>query len=470
MSGRGEEKPPPWSEEEIAILRSEARDGGPWEEIAARYRVRLRDAGYRRVFTPEALRVKAFKLGIAKGYRSGRLSDGEVERQVRAAGGHLAKKSPEDEAADFRIAALEEIRVLKKENQRLSRDTERLRIVREEFLDAVKATVIALPPPDMERLPNPSKTADEETALLHVSDAQIGAFVDPSLVGNLSEYSYPIFVRRLRHMVERTVAILRHQRTPRRKIDDLVVLLGGDMVEGEAIFPGQAFQIDTPLFTQALSGGRYVAQAIRDLAAQVKRVKVVCVRGNHGRSGKKGDHHVVSNWDDVMYHFIAEWLRDCKNVEVWVSLSPFCLLNIYEWNFLASHGDEFKGWSSIPAYGMRRAFLGYVSMTRMRIDAWFTAHHHQPTSLTVGWGRAYMNGSFPGGSELSITRMQDSGPPTQKLYFIHRRRKVTSEWPIELDDLPMLRADGEGFFTPVTRPRSGKAVWDDEAAQLVAPA
>jgi predicted MPP superfamily phosphohydrolase len=79
--------------------------------------------------------------------------------------------------------------------------------------------------------------------------------------------------------------------------DEAVILLAGDLVDGEGVYPGQEANIEVGAGEQSKIVTKSIWQLTRDLKQQFKQVKVVTCPGNHG----KGETSNQTNWDNIVY-------------------------------------------------------------------------------------------------------------------------------------------------------------------------
>ena len=103
---------------------------------------------------------------------------------------------------------------------------------------AFSTEILKIPPK-----PAASRKRREEVALLHVTDTQIGKVTE--------SYNVATADSRLMLLADKVRTIVEMRRTS-SKVDELVLVLGGDMVEGENIFPGQQFEIEGGVFDHAV--------------------------------------------------------------------------------------------------------------------------------------------------------------------------------------------------------------------------
>jgi len=97
-------------------------------------------------------------------------------------------------------------------------------------------------------------------------------------------------------------------------VDEIVLMLGGDLVEGEDIYGGQAHKIDDTLNQQIRSARKCYMQQIRRLKDWFNvPVKVVCVSGNHGNMNTGSN----ANADDLIYRMLEDMvnLSELENVK-----------------------------------------------------------------------------------------------------------------------------------------------------------
>lgn len=305
-------------------------------------------------------------------------------------------------------------------------------IIAEDLLAAIRA----LPPPSAlppERLVMHKKQESEEM-ILKLSDIQIGQLVDARESGGLGGYSVEIFLERL-EFLKASLKKIFEIHLPNTPYPVFNVFFLGDIIEGSTIFKGQQRQTDIHSVEQVLLAVRELSSLIAWIASLYPwRVKCYCVIGNHGRIGDKGEQSPLNNLDFLVYKFMEKWLEKYKNIEFHVSESWYMIVEKLGRRHLLVHGDDIKSWMSIPFYGLERSDSRFRAMFKdfdAMHDYIHTAHHHQSASIR---GNQFMNGTWVGGSELSIKTMQVVSLPTQTLQSIHHKFGVTWTRDIQLCD------------------------------------
>jgi len=177
--------------------------------------------------------------------------------------------------------------------------------------------------------------------------------------------------------------------------EEVVLLLGGDVVTNEAIFPHQSFEIDATVDEQITQAtGVYIAQILR-LSKEFENVKVVCQNGNHGAF--EGENQSPSaNADTIIYNQLDLMIRrqeNIDNVEFVLNDRPnFVNFEVRGHNALLRHGQHVR-----PDLG--------DSLTEWRgflhshgFDIAYRGHYHNHRVENVMGVPVVMNGSImPGG-------------------------------------------------------------------------
>lgn len=105
--------------------------------------------------------------------------------------------------------------------------------------------------------------------------------------------------------------------------DSVVLLIGGDVVTNEAIFPHQSFEIDCTVDEQIRRATAMYYSQIERLAERFPHVKVVCQHGNHGEF-EGSNQSLSANADDIIYDQLElMFMNDgVENVEFVMSDRP----------------------------------------------------------------------------------------------------------------------------------------------------
>ena len=125
-------------------------------------------------------------------------------------------------------------------------------------------------------------------------------------------------------------------------IDEIVVVLGGDMVEGEDIYPTQSHHIECSVIEQVMGATEaFWKMLVRLLDAFPKvRIRVETAPGNHGRMSKTAN--ARSNWDNVLYAQLAVMSRmwehkNAARLSVHPNFEEYNLFEVKDSRLLINH-------------------------------------------------------------------------------------------------------------------------------------
>jgi hypothetical protein len=268
----------------------------------------------------------------------------------------------------------------------------------------------------------------EEVAVLHATDWQVGKQTET--------YNTDVAAARMELLTEKVAKLTAIQRAD-HPVRSCTLLLGGDMVEGVGIFPGQAFEVDSSLYGQLFAAARIAEQVIVDLLEVFERVDVIAEYGNHGRLGRKGDHPGHDNIDLMMYRILAD--RTTSPRVTW-QFGPnwHQIVEVGNYRALLVHGDEVKSFGGqTPAFGIARKCNAWA--TGVVPGDWsdvYMGHWHQPLTVPLahGRGRVFVSPSPESGNTYAAEFVAATGTPGQRLNFVDPDAgRVTGEYLVWLD-------------------------------------
>lgn len=307
---------------------------------------------------------------------------------------------------------------LKEANRRLFKRLTKVTRDRSEYLttlyNAVRDAAEAQTPIKPVKPPKrDARAKKEEAALWHLTDWQGGKVT--------STYNFEVMEKRVERFTEKAAQITEIMRAD-HPVRHCEILLGGDMLEGVSIFPGQHWELDGTLFDQVFRVADRIAWAIQQALQIYETVEVVGEWGNHGRLGKKGDGIKPSdNMDRIIYEIAKrkvqheERLVDFKIWDKW-----YQHFTIGEYKGLLVHGDEIKGFGgNIPAYGILRKANSWASGVVPEFQDVYIGHYHQRMQLQMAnGGSVFMTGSTESDNEYAREFVAATGQPSQRLNFI----------------------------------------------------
>jgi hypothetical protein len=329
--------------------------------------------------------------------------------------------------------------LLLKENEKLRR---RLSVRRgvEEVLTAMIADSMdtwklqGVSVPQVPVLQTPRKPAEECVALVHVTDLQCGKVT--------KTYNSEICRDRCMELAEKVTKAV-HKRNAARGITTLHVYWGGDMVEGELIFPHQAHQIDSSVFEQAtITVPKILTEMTLHWLQTFRQIKIFAVRGNHGRpASKHAGSNPKTNWDSVAYSMAQVMIEkamsqagiDPKRVRIKIAEDWYLIDECLGHKNMLIHGDVgIRGFGGFPWYGVARRMAGWIDSVPETWQNLYFGHFHQFVSADYNGRRWYCGGTPESDNEWARSELAATGRPQQRLQLLNREQ-VVCDLPIYLD-------------------------------------
>lgn len=326
--------------------------------------------------------------------------------------------------------------ILMRENARLKRQLQEQEsgwgIIRE-VLNEVYAEPweIEVQTPKASELPG-----SPEVAVLHFTDTHWGKLTPT--------YDIATCEARMQQAVSAVseITALRREVAP---IDECVVLLGGDFIEGQGIFPGQAFETSGDLIEQMVKGGpTYVVNALLSLLQIFPRLRVHAVPGNHGRLSKFFSHR--DNADSVFYEIVRKIVQvaspEAEARIVWdLPLDRergrqwYSRFNITgPWEGLLVHGDQVKSTLGYSAYGWGKKIGGWSMAADTRgFTHCFGGHWHTHMTMDFNGVTLFSTGSMESSNAYALETMAAGGRPLQRLVFMNERYGTLADYPLILN-------------------------------------
>ena len=205
----------------------------------------------------------------------------------------------------------------------------------------------------------------------------------------------------------------------KKNIGDLVILLGGDLVEGCSIYPNQNWQIDMDMRAQIRTTTGILLHSLDRLATKFETARVVAVPGNHGENrfnGKRNNRH--DNFDQLCAEATAmAATRDPKLEHVNFNIAyeePALTTDIQGHIYAVTHGSIYgKGNGGSPDV---KAYNWYKNMAAAHHpvgDATVLVGNHYHHELIRNFGQLLFvqNPAMDGGSpEFADYSGQDAAP------------------------------------------------------------
>ena len=304
------------------------------------------------------------------------------------------------------------------------------------LVEAIRSSAQRIPYREPTYAPKGTYNFDEEEGVLLLGDLQVGELVDPTGTGGLGYFNYEIFTQRIETLQRKVERITKgHQSwVPLRTLNIFGL---GDFVEGMQIYPGQLNHLDLDLIDQVMLGSARVADLVVYLLGVYEHINLFGVLGNHGRIGRKGELPTTANFDYLFLRNLESQLDEYITAGRVTCEFPKTFFQVVErqnHRFFIVHGDDIKGWMSMPWYGAQRAVGRWQELIQERFDYFIFGHHHTTASWESNSKEVIANGSFVGTNEFSAKALNIGGRPSQIFFGLHPEVGLTWRYRLMLDE------------------------------------
>jgi len=277
------------------------------------------------------------------------------------------------------------------------------------------------------------KVVEKETCVVHLSDLQIGK--------KTQSYDFNIAQSRIERLANKLIKIVSNRRTS-AKIERCIVLVGGDIVEGETIFSHQPWTVDGDLWEQAVKRAPTIlSDFILRMSTNFRSVHVVSVPGNHGRSAPKNSSASPRTNFDMITAVITRLIvsRAVKDDRITWDVdhdSFYRVIPVENDSILLVHGDQISGGGGIGGYpltGLARKVAGWGASIQEPWSAIFLGHFHRPISGVIQGKMFYANGTTESDNDFALEIIGESGRPCQRIVFFDKEHGPISDSLVWLD-------------------------------------
>jgi len=218
-------------------------------------------------------------------------------------------------------------------------------------------------------------------------------------------YNEEIFRTRINRLCEQTLKLLDNNISKGVPISDVVILLNGDLCNGENIYLTQAFEQEIAPPRQVMLVVDVITKLITAFLKRNLSVRVFGIRGNHGRTGK--DTQVESNWDIMVYEILDFWARlVLKNSKLQIKFAEteHMIFNVRGHNIMIRHIAPEQVDSPAGRVKINQWARQY------NLDAVCYGHFHHAAISDCDNVRVIRGGSTVGGDSLSDSMAKHSLP------------------------------------------------------------
>lgn len=315
--------------------------------------------------------------------------------------------------------------------------------VRERYMKLVAEHLKALPPPKL-KIDPPQRERADHTWVLVLSDWHVGQRTSLAETGGLFEQSTEI-TRIQIHDLCSTLVNMHKTWSTSVNVTEIVLLVLGDLVEGDDMRPSQHQGIDRLVIQQTLEAGDLLYAVTEQAMKLAPKVRVRIVGGNHDRTSRKPGYGGLGElgYLDTYAYLIGMMLKqrlsqaeetgrvDVRNSETFFDGDIICGQRvIYE------HGASFRtgqgSYGGISYYPIANAARRYKEMLD-GADLMVMGHFHQANLLNMGRGFQVMNGALPASTQYVQSSFKAVSRPVQVLLDLQDKYGLVGFIPIYLE-------------------------------------
>lgn len=219
------------------------------------------------------------------------------------------------------------------------------------------------------------------STVLFLSDLHVGRKTD--------DYNLRVFCERM-DTLQKKFNAYKTMINRSYKMPDLHIVFLGDILDGETIYPAQAFNLDSDVDTAMDVLLDKVSAFILSMLDRFEEIHIYGVEGNHGRTHFRGK----TNWDKIFYKRLKDRFLVIDRVKFHLG-SWYLLAQIRSKKMLFVHGDQINMYQNIPLYGIiQKGMRWYSGGIEEPFDIVALGHFH--TVFMMDWNniRIFGNGTF----------------------------------------------------------------------------
>lgn len=277
---------------------------------------------------------------------------------------------------------------------------------------------------------NPSP--DAEDVVIFRTDSHFGDL-------ERDEYGRVIFnseIARAReeHITDEVMSLVDRQERAGSVFDTAHLLLGGDIVTGEGIYPGQQWESDLPIDKQIDMAVDVFFEQIQRLSARFPTVQVVCVPGNHGEL-RVSDASSGANADLFVYGFLDMLVRqsDMENVTFIRNESTnFCNFDLRggRWRGHLRHGQD-----SLSHVGTTSGKERWGAWQRNnQFDIGYRGHYHEVKLERIDAIPIIEGGSISPPGDFAESLGYGGSRPAAVIHGVSDNRVLSWMYPVDFAD------------------------------------
>ncbi len=268
-------------------------------------------------------------------------------------------------------------------------------------------------------------------AMAQWSDWHFAEKIESKKVNGLNKFSPEIARKRAHHCAHSTLSLFKHVRKS-YNVDSMVLVLGGDFITGYLHEELVATNYMGPV-EEGIEAQKLLAECLSVVASEksLRKLRVVCHRGNHGRTTKKMQfkNDFSTSYETWIYANLADKFADNKRIVFEIPESDVHYTEIFpSWSLRTYHGHQVKFGDGIGGLTIPLNKWQARQDITMKADFNFMGHYHYYSEPN---GRTSLNGSLKGYDEYAASHGFPWQPPLQSFNLLDTgRRMIAQRMPI----------------------------------------
>ena len=262
----------------------------------------------------------------------------------------------------------------------------------------------------LENVSKKYKTRDDDSQynIMSNSSESLGLLISDTHIGKVTKYfDTKIVSDRILSITDLLEPVLAY-----RNIQEIVLILAGDLVDGEDIYAHQSHSLAIPVIDQAKVATELLWTLINDIHSTYNiNVRVETCPGNHGRMSKTAN--PKTNWDNVTYQMLGLVAGMYKNTDIVVNakFDTFNTFMIQDKLIMACH----EGPKHLGTAAMQMRAAGWLQKEAWDLLAF--GHWHNWSVENLFGKPCICNGSLLGMDDLA-ERCGWIQPPRQGWFHV----------------------------------------------------
>ena len=245
---------------------------------------------------------------------------------------------------------------------------------------------------------------NEKVLVVVISDLHIGQISDLSL--NL--FDHKILTSRLHKYFQEVKSIAKFH-----GVKKITICFAGDLIEGYDIYKGIIDYSDLDPISQVIKTSEVLSRLINNLSNDFI-INIHCSIGNHGRlTGLRNS----ANFERLILEFIRIRLEYNDNVTIFPSNDYlYSIVNVLGYKFLLIHDGNMRNDNSALKL---KEIMGTYNHNIYEIIVGHLHHSFEKELFSNGQG-VICCGSFVGGSDFSISKLQSFSKASQTCFIVEK--------------------------------------------------